>query len=181
MEVLTIFDDVSEKKIFKPKVRRLIPHKRHNKPKTSSNNIININYWNNCDEKNPLFNLDRISLEEIKNDFTKLKYSQPLYYVLNLYFCFILETLNIKAETKKVDYVLNNKADLYLRPFIFDKCKVLNYFKNPKVYSYWNLKDIKKTIIRVQDRDKYLLLKEYTSKMEDFVEYCKGAAEISPW
>ena len=72
MEELTIFDDVSEKKIYKPKVRRLIPHKRHNKPKTSSNNTIYTKYWNNSDEENSVLYLDNISLEEMKNDFMKL-------------------------------------------------------------------------------------------------------------
>ena len=106
MEVLTIFDDVSEKKIFKPKVRRLIPHKRHNKPKTSSNNIINIQYWNNCDEKNPLFNLDRISLEEIKNDFTKLNENLEEQ-------CFYNEIMNILSfsnSTKKIE--INSKKNI---------------------------------------------------------------------
>ena len=72
MEVLTIFDDVSEKIIYKPKVRRLIPHKRYNKPKTSSNNTIYTKYWNNSDEENSVLYLDNISLEEMKNDFIKL-------------------------------------------------------------------------------------------------------------
>ena len=106
MEVLIIFDDVSEKKIFKPKVRRLIPHKRHNKPKTSSNNIINIQYWNNCDEKNPLFNLDRISLEEIKNDFTKLNENLEEQ-------CFYNEIMNIlffSNSTKKIE--INSKKNI---------------------------------------------------------------------
>ena len=122
MEVLIIFDDVSEKKIFKPKVRRLIPHKRHNEPKTSSNNIINIQYWNNSDEENPVLYLDNISLEEIKNDFIKL--SENLEEE-----CFYNEIMNIMSFSNATQ-----KREIY------SKKNIINSKKKKKSKQSHNIK-----------------------------------------
>ena len=122
MEVLTIFDDVSEKIIYKPKVRRLIPHKRHNKPKTSSNNAIYTKYWNNSDEENPVLYLDNISLEEIKNDFIKLNENLEEE-------CFYNEIMNIMSFSNPTQ-----KREIY------SKKNIINSKKKKKSKQSQNIK-----------------------------------------
>ena len=98
-----IFDDVQEGIVMKPKARRLIKnkmHKKYKKPKTSSNkNFINYYFWNAYDEGKSL-NLDKISLDEINNDFMQLNQNLEEQYFYNE----IMEILSVS----------NSKKDLYL-------------------------------------------------------------------
>ena len=98
-----IFDDVQEGIVMKPKARRLIKNKVHKKykmPKTSSNkNFINYYFWNAYDEGKSL-NLDKISLDEINNDFMQLNQNLEEQYFYNE----IMEILSVS----------NSKKDLYL-------------------------------------------------------------------
>ena len=74
MQVLTIYDDAHDIQIFKPKAKRLFPHKKYKRQEASSknnNNYIYSYYLNNCDKENHSY-LDNISIEEINNDFIKL-------------------------------------------------------------------------------------------------------------
>ena len=72
MKVLTIFDDVPEKKIFTPKTRRLFPKQKKLKRKTSSDNdnfkfnTIKISETK-CKEK--ILDLEKITIDEINKDF----------------------------------------------------------------------------------------------------------------
>ena len=72
MKALTIFDDVPEEKIFTPKARRLFPKQNKSKRKTSSDND---NFkFNTIKQTNPkckekLFDLEKISIDEINKDF----------------------------------------------------------------------------------------------------------------
>ena len=96
MQALTIIDDVQNIQIFKPKARRLIPHKKYHysKSRTSSNNNIFSDYWNSNDKENDkeAFNLENITLEEINNDFIMLnqKIEEDIFYneiMNNIYLC----------------------------------------------------------------------------------------------
>ena len=74
MQVLTIYDDAHDIQIFKPKAKRLFPHKKYKRQEASSksnNNYTHPYYLNNCDKENHSY-LDNISIEEINNDFIKL-------------------------------------------------------------------------------------------------------------
>ena len=79
MNVITIFDDVPEEKIFTPKARRLVPQKKKFKRTTSSDND---NFkFNSLKSSTSSFNekslnLDKISIEEINEDF--LSWNQNL-------------------------------------------------------------------------------------------------------
>ena len=98
-----IFDDVQEGIVMKPKARRLIKnkvHKKYKKPKTSSNkNFIDYYFWNAYDEGKSL-NLDKISLDEINNDFMQLNQNLEEQYFYNE----IMEILSVS----------NSKKDIYL-------------------------------------------------------------------
>ena len=68
------FDDTTDKKILRPKARRIIPNGKNNRHKVSSNKIINISNYksDNTTNKEKLSNLEAIPLEEIDKDFMKL-------------------------------------------------------------------------------------------------------------
>ena len=116
-----IFDDVQEGIVMKPKARRLIKNKVHKKykmPKTSSNkNFINYYFWNAYDEGKSL-NLDKISLDEINNDFMQLNQNLEGQYFYNE----IMEILSVS----------NSKKDLYLNTNT-KKSKNRNKENKPKI------------------------------------------------
>ena len=74
MEELTICDDVSEEKIFTPKARRICPKQKKFKRQISSDTT-NFKFNSIKDSRISLneksLNLDKISLDEINNDFKK--------------------------------------------------------------------------------------------------------------
>ena len=76
MKVLTIFDDMPEEKIITPKARRLAPTQKGFKWKKSSNKIKMKAFKNDIkviNEKS--LNLEKISIEEINNDFSDLTHN----------------------------------------------------------------------------------------------------------
>ena len=107
MNVITIFDDVPEEKIFTPKARRLVPQKKKFKRTTSSDNdSFKFNSLKNStssfNEKS--LNLEKISIEEINEDF--LSWSQNLeeeecYEEINNIFLCSTKDSSFDSQTKK--------------------------------------------------------------------------------
>ena len=75
MEVMTVYDEASEENIYFPKPVRKFPkrkiHKRKNNSKFNNNGCIIVDNYSKLN-KNSKFDLEKITIEEINNDFLKL-------------------------------------------------------------------------------------------------------------
>ena len=98
MQTLTLIDDVQETQIFRPKPKRLIKSKRHIKQiRTSSNNSSMISsHWDSIKNEKEL-NLEKISLEEIKEDFITLNQNSDE----ELFYNEIMHIINLSYRSKK--------------------------------------------------------------------------------
>ena len=130
MEVITIFDDVPEEKIFTPKARRLVPQKKKFKRTTSSDNDnVKFNSLKNStstfNEKS--LNLDKISIEEINEDF--LSWSQNL----EEEECF--EEINniLSCSTKDCSFDSQNKKNKKIQRPICPKDKNIEFYDEQNI------------------------------------------------
>ena len=126
--------------------------------------------------------------EDIENnstifDYKDIKESQPLFYLLNVYFEEIFNYL--KGDTLDNDILDDQIKEL--KKVLKKKIKKESEKESEKdqlndiCYYSWQLKDIKRAINRYKVKDKVVNMKKVTSIIEDVVTYCKGLAPVDPY
>ena len=101
------------------------------------------------------------------------KDSQPLYYVLNLYFDCLMAILKEGCWESEKSALLEEISIIKL-----------NEIKKPeKIYANWNFKYLIKYIQQVKciDEQRYTHAMEATAIMNDFRNYIQGKIKIEPW